>query len=294
MSLGVDDPTLVEGPHATPSETSSDSGTTPLVAGDSRSGNSSGSAELWLTTPGILATEGATRGRALANLASLVAAAALAAIWIPGARLHGANAELRQWLATGVLAIVVAASIGIAVWYREEQRYSPKIELAHGLLCVFAILTMCVHLGVFSPAVMTLCLGIYYFGLSDWELAGGLVFGTSALGWFVLCALAAFGVLDVRNSVLAMRPSDTVTLLSFGVVCEVILGTTFWLARQSRRATRRAFSRLERAAQQIQKRDALLDEAQADLDRAMRVKPGAYTGTRVERYEVGEVIGRGA
>ncbi|MEZ4375618.1 MAG: serine/threonine-protein kinase [Polyangiaceae bacterium] len=297
MSLGVDEPTVVEAPRPTgaASESSSDSNPTPLISREgSRSGHSSGSAEVWLTTPGILATEGATRGRALAKLASLVAGAALVAIWIPGARLQGEHASTRQWLATGVLAVVVAASIGIAVWYRDEQHYSPKLELAHGMLCVFAILTMCVHLGVFSPAVMTLCLGIYYFGLSDWEFAGWLVFGTCAVGWFVLCALAAFGIIDVGSSVLAMRPSSAVTLLSFGLVCEVILGTTFWLARQSRRATRRAFSRLERAAQQIQKRDALLDEAQADLDRAMRVKPGAYTGTRVERYQVGEVIGRGA
>ncbi len=297
MSLGADDPTVVEAPRPGPSasESSSDSNTTPYLRGEGSTGaRSSGSAELWLTTPGILASEGAARGRALARLAALVAAAALVAIWIPGASLGGEHAIARQWLATAVLALVVLASIGIAVWYREERRYSPNIELAHGMLCVAAILAMCVHLGVYSPAVMTLCLGIYYFGLSDWELAGWLVFATSSLGYFGLCLLAALGVLDVANSVLAMRPSSPITLVSFGLVCQVILGTTFWLARQSRRATRHAFSRLERAAHQIQKRDALLDEAQADLDRAMRIKPGAYSGATVERYEVGEVIGRGA
>ncbi|MCA9632125.1 MAG: serine/threonine protein kinase [Myxococcales bacterium] len=297
MSLGTDEATVVEAPRpgGTASDQSSDSNRTPLVGAESsRSVQSSGSADLWLTTPGILATEGATRGRALARLAALVAAAALIAIWIPGAAPTGEHAPLRQWLATTVLLLVVVASAGVAVWYRDEHRYSPKLELAHGMLCVLAILTMCVHLGVFSPAVMTLCLGIYYFGLSDWELAGRLVFATSALGFFILCVLAAFGVLDVGSSVLAMRPASSATLLSFGLVCQVILGTTFWLARQSRRATRRAFSRLERAAQQIQKRDALLDEAQADLDRAMRIKPGAYTGAQVEHYDVGEVIGRGA
>lgn len=297
MSLGTDDPTVVEAlrPGPAASDSTADSNPTPSIGAEgSPSARSGGSSELWLTTPGILATEGATRGRALARLAALVAAAALIAIWIPGAALGGEHASIRQWLATSVLLIVVAASAGIAVWYRDEQRYSPKLELAHGMLCVAAILTMCVHLGVFSPAVMTLCLGIYYFGLSDWEFAGWLVFATSALGYLALCSLAALGVIDVANSVLAMRPMNGVTLFAFGLVCQVILGTTFWLARQSRRATRRAFSRLERAAQQIQKRDALLDEAQADLDRAMRVKPGAYTGSRIDSYEVGEVIGRGA
>jgi serine/threonine-protein kinase len=66
------------------------------------------------------------------------------------------------------------------------------------------------------------------------------------------------------------------------------------MARRSRIATREAFERLEQAALQIKQRDALLNEARADLDAARAAKIGRYTDQSVAGYAVGEIIGRGA
>lgn len=306
MSEEGDDATVVEGqsrPDAAPpigpdgdlSDLSDTVHVKPRLAGRASSSSSSSSSsstspptDSWRTLPGVLSSEGAARGRALARLAAVVSGATLIAIWLPR------ETSVAQWIASVALTTVVLASVGLSLWYRDEKRFNQKLELAHGIACVLAIFAVCVYLGVYSPAVMALCLGIYYFGLSDWTFAGWFMYATCALGYLALCVLAALGVVDIGGALLALKPISPGLLLAFGLVCQVILGATFWLARESRRATHRAFTRLQRAAQQINKRDALLDEAQADLDRAMRARIGAYTHTRVDEYDVADVVGRGA
>jgi serine/threonine-protein kinase len=66
------------------------------------------------------------------------------------------------------------------------------------------------------------------------------------------------------------------------------------MAHRTRQATRDAFDRLDRAARQIRQRDALLNEARAELHQAQGAKLGRYSGHAVGPYLVDEVIGRGA
>src|SRR5262249_46455626 len=67
-----------------------------------------------------------------------------------------------------------------------------------------------------------------------------------------------------------------------------------WVAVVSRRRTLEAMERLESARVEIHRRQALLDEVRADLDRALdAARVGRFTGQQIGPYVANEVIGRG-
>ncbi len=79
------------------------------------------------------------------------------------------------------------------------------------------------------------------------------------------------------------------------VVVASFLALTFWLARLSRAATLRAISQLETARRQLRQREALLDEARADLNHVLDAgRLGRYSGRSVGPYLLEEIVGRGA
>ena len=64
--------------------------------------------------------------------------------------------------------------------------------------------------------------------------------------------------------------------------------------RRSRRKLERVFGDLESAARLIAQRDALLNEAKRDLERAVRVGgEGRFTEQVVGSFRLGNIIGRG-
>jgi serine/threonine-protein kinase len=73
----------------------------------------------------------------------------------------------------------------------------------------------------------------------------------------------------------------------------VLLGT-YAIARLSRRTVLAAVGELERAIRQIAVREALLFEARAELERALKSGRGRFSDQTIGGYVLAEVIGRGA
>jgi serine/threonine-protein kinase len=78
------------------------------------------------------------------------------------------------------------------------------------------------------------------------------------------------------------------------LVVEFLYGIAFVTARASRKTLVDALDRLEKAVRAVSQREALLSEARAELDRALRVGgPGRYSEQVVGSYRLGMLIGRG-
>jgi serine/threonine-protein kinase len=199
-----------------------------------------------------------------------------------------------KWAASACLASSGLAA-GLLAFVARRRSIEDWPLFGFGVLATTTILVSIYHVGVFSPAVMALFVVVYFYGLGDHPLHGWLLLAMGAGGYVLLATLAATGVLSVDRAVFAMHDVERVSMTAATVVITAFLALTLWLARQSRLATVRAVSQLERAHLQIQKREALLHEARDELDKALDVgKIGRFSGQRVDAYVVEEVIGRGA
>lgn len=239
-------------------------------------------------SPLILRAEEQARTVALMRLVMAVAVAGVIAIWLPRKDAPG------RWLSTVIVAFTFVVSLWQVLELRDPARFDRRKVLFHGVCCVASILSVAYFVGVFSPAIIAMYVGIYFFGLSDSSISGWVIYLAGASGYLALNVLAMVGIIPLASSVVPLGDAELPALLAITLVCQVLFATTFWMARRSRAATLAAFERLERATRQIRQRDALLDEARADLDRERAAKVGRYTDQKIGRYLVAEVIGRGA
>lgn len=239
-------------------------------------------------SPLILQGEELARAIALLRLVVLAGLAGLVAVWLQPRPSPG------RALATISTVITVLVSLGLLVELRDVNKLDRRKLLVQGLSCVVTILAMTYYVGVFSPTIIAMYIGIYFFGLSDSVASGWTIYATGAFGYLVLNVLAMLGVIATDQAVFQLVDPQPAAMFAVLFVCQVLFAATFWMARRSRAATLAAFERLERAMRQIKKRDALLDEAMADLERERGAKLGRFTDQQVGEYAVGEVIGRGA
>jgi serine/threonine-protein kinase len=82
----------------------------------------------------------------------------------------------------------------------------------------------------------------------------------------------------------------------FAILCiiEVLYFVAYYTARVSQRVTLDAMSKLEQAVRGNAQRDALLAEARAELDRALKIGgPGRFTDQVIGSFRLGVLIGRG-
>ncbi len=151
-----------------------------------------------------------------------------------------------------------------------------------------------VFFGAYSPAPMVGTFGIYFLCLGSsakiarWAWIGG------AFSHFVPAMLIAFGVVE-DPGLLAPSSNSVRNMVVSALMVQIVFATTYMLARGSRNATRNAVEKLHAALVQVQKREALLAEANLQLDRALLAgHRGAYTGAKMGEWNLGDVIGRGA
>jgi eukaryotic-like serine/threonine-protein kinase len=263
----------------------------------SRSGDSTGSfasraapSSATRTTEGALIhrNEEVQRSIALMRLVALVTTFSMVAVFMPMPQ-PGAHVVL-----TSVFGSTLAITLFLLWRFRDPSHFDMRWVVVQGMFCVASVLAASVYVGIFSPVVMAACVGIYFFGQTDQAWAGWSIYLGCALGYLALHLAALLGWLRIDQSLIAVDHPDLRGLFALAFMMQLLLALIFWMARRTRGATRDAFRRLERAALQIRQREALLNEARADLDHAQAAKLGRYTGLRVGDYLVDEVIGRGA
>ncbi len=285
-AIGTEEPTVVDrGTGASGPRTSSVSGATGVDSAVSFAGSPTSMAA---ATSVIIAGEEHTRTIALFRLVLVAGLAGLFAIWLQPKPSPG------RLFAAITCGVTVLVSTALLVRFRERARFDARLVLLHGMLCVVTTLAVTYYVGVFSPAVISMCIGIYYFGLGDDTRSALIIYVSGALGYLALNTAALVGWVDTSAAVLALHEPAPEALIAVTLVCQVLFYATYSMARYSRSGTLKAFERLERAARQIRQRDALLDEARAELEGGRGAKLGRFTDQQIGRYTVGEIIGRGA
>jgi eukaryotic-like serine/threonine-protein kinase len=196
--------------------------------------------------------------------------------------------------------VVLVGSVGAALGAlvvlgltRDPARYQPSRLVVPALLIVFGSMSGVYYWGAGSPVAAMLVYGIYFFSLGADRRV------TTAMYALVAATHGVLG-LGIMTGVLAdhgvVRIDQLRTREQLAIVCiiEALYFIAYYTARVSQRVTLDAMSKLEQAVRGNAQRDALLAEARAELDRALRIGgPGRFTDQVVGSFRLGVLIGRG-
>jgi serine/threonine protein kinase len=167
--------------------------------------------------------------------------------------------------------------------------------VALGIIGTLVALALIAHIGAISMATMTLPPLVYFAGSDDDRPRAWRYFLLSTIGYLMVAAAGMLGWIPAMKENIAFVYADNHRAMPVMAACGVfILAFTFYLATRNRRNTLSAMEQLEGARRQIRQREALLQEARADLNRALLAgRVGRLTGHRVGPYTAEEIIGRG-
>jgi eukaryotic-like serine/threonine-protein kinase len=261
--------------------------------GSSRGGSGRTGSVHSATAMRALRAEELLRARGFGRVIALLCLVALVPVGLMWQRLERGPAWPHQMMVGSLIGCGLAAAW---VWARVRTTRSPKQTMrVFGAFCVVHSLVVQYYAGVFSPAPAVIALGISYFGLADDRAFSYLMCVGAMIFYAVLGTLVLAGVLpDV-----ALFPSEDVPLVVRVAAIPTALavfGVMLWQARLSRDATLEAVERLDEALRLVQQREALLEEANQDLDAALAAgagRRGLYSGRVVGRWLLSEVLGRG-
>ncbi|MDQ3366289.1 MAG: protein kinase [Myxococcota bacterium] len=200
---------------------------------------------------------------------------------------------LARWAVIIGSALVNVGAAWILVLTRDPARYTSRKIVPGVMLIAMGAMGGLYYWGAASPVAAMIVYGIYFFGLgSDARITTALYVTIAALHGGLATAIATGAITDrgiINMSGLA--PADQVGVI---LVIEALYFIAFFTARVSQRVTLDAMSKLEVEVRNVAQRDALLAEARAELDRALKIGgPGRFTDQTVGSFRLGVLIGRG-
>jgi eukaryotic-like serine/threonine-protein kinase len=195
-----------------------------------------------------------------------------------------------------VMAGCIVTTIG-ALWMlsvaRDPATFSPRRVLGPSLVIAVGAFGGIYYWGPASPVAAMITYGIYFFSLGSNARVTAAVFVLVAIGHGALILLITAGVVADRG-IISMEGVRTLDQLGVLLVVEFLYFITFYTARRSQRLTLEHVSRLEQAVRGVAQREALLAEARAELDRALKVGgPGRFSDQQIGSFKLGVLIGRG-
>jgi serine/threonine-protein kinase len=200
-----------------------------------------------------------------------------------------------RWVLAASLPMVAVGALWLRKVTADASLYASEwLVLIGWAPILFAIGAGIVYAGPYSPTPMLFVIVIYFVGLSHDRLVAFTVFGLATGMVVIHGTLLLAGVIDDPGLVSARYLTWLHKAALFGLTVSSLIATIV-VARVSRRATRESVVELDRAVRTAAQREALLQEARAELDRALAVGgPGRFTDQVLGSYRLGEVIGRGA
>ncbi|MBS2016090.1 MAG: serine/threonine protein kinase [Deltaproteobacteria bacterium] len=182
---------------------------------------------------------------------------------------------------------------------RDPNGYD-AIRLRLRTFAIVAILTAFVlqlRLGLFSPVSAALVFGLQFFGRSENRRVVLFLSTVTIVAYFVAAGLIALDV--VADPGLYAAPPHLAPITRFGtvVMTAAVYVVTVVQARQSRTSAEGMVKAARDAAIEARNREIQLQEANQNLDRALRAaagRRGRYSGARAGSWVVGELVGRGA
>jgi hypothetical protein len=199
-----------------------------------------------------------------------------------------------------VLAISLAAALLLAIVVgfiverrvRQAGRFQSETLLVLAFSVVPAIYISVLYFGVLSAVQLFPALALYFFSRREgygWSLAFylvNLVLQGSLAVLIVSGAIADPGLVTSSDPPFVQAVGHT--LMHVGFLAAFLLG------RGSYRASRDAIAKVQHATLLAGQREALLQEARQDLDRALAIDAaGRFTDHTFGNYRLGHVIGRG-
>jgi serine/threonine-protein kinase len=188
-------------------------------------------------------------------------------------------------------------TIGGALWMfsivRDPAKFSHRRILVPALTIGVGAFGGVYYWGVASPVAAMITYGIYFFSLgANARITTALYIVLSVAHALLMCliignVIADRGIVNIEH----LRTFEQVGAL---LMVEFLYFITFYTARTSQRVTLEHVSQLEQAVRGVAQREALLAEARAELDRALKIGgPGRYTDQQVGSFKLGVLIGRG-
>ncbi|HEU0033976.1 MAG TPA: serine/threonine-protein kinase [Kofleriaceae bacterium] len=189
--------------------------------------------------------------------------------------------------------IVTIGAVWILALMRQPDNYVPRRILPGVLLIALGAMGGVFYWGAASPVAAMVVYGIYFFSLgANARITTAMYVLVAILHGAIVLAII-FGAIEDRGMIQmsGLRTLDQVAILA---VIEFLYFIAFYTARVSQKVTLDAVTQLEQAARTVAQRDALLAEARAELDRALKIGgPGRFTEQVVGAFRLGVLIGRG-
>lgn len=261
-------------------------------------GKSSASPELSAVSPaGASAVSSAEEAEAVGERGRLRALAGGMLLWcltgapmlafVPGARSD-------KWIYGGGLAVVV---LGYAILFVRAGRpralgRAELMPIAWGIALGASAISL--GAGICSPFTALMAIAVMIFALSAPLRDAVSVYAIVALAHALFGGLALAGLVTSSGLLDPVGQSHVFALGLSVAWVEVVYATALGLGAVGHRRFGRLLSDLERAVHSGKVRQNLLDEARAELDRA--VKPGGagyFTGQVLGGFRLAEMLGRG-
>lgn len=210
---------------------------------------------------------------------------------------HNEHAILRPLM---TVALIAFGSTSTWLWY-SARNPSDYTKVRHrlkffGCVAVVTSFVMQLRMGLFSPITVVIVFGLNFFGRSENRKLVFLLAGTSIALYFGAGMLMSFDVIadpGVINSALLPRAGRAGVV----VMTTAIYVVTLVQARHARASAENMLAVAKAAAQEARSREVQLQEANQNLDRALKAASGLrgrYTDTSAGSWTIGEVVGRGA
>ncbi|MEO6776114.1 MAG: protein kinase, partial [Kofleriaceae bacterium] len=195
-----------------------------------------------------------------------------------------------------MLSAVILAMAGL-VYFIYRTRDPSIYKMDFGLTLAWYVTTLAVcsavpYYGPYTPVSALLVFGVYITSMGQRFKLALAIYLTCAVVQGVTGSLAIFGIADpgfIKGASLSLD-----VRLICQVLVQVVLLGSFLTARGARQSSLSSLGELERAIRGVAQRQALLEEAREELRRALGTGRGRFTGQQIGRYQLGEVIGRGA
>jgi eukaryotic-like serine/threonine-protein kinase len=228
-------------------------------------------------------THRAVRGYAGAAMVCLVGVAGLQVV-------HGQTVLYLVTTSLATLTGLYTGWLGASRW-RGGLFNDREATTALVLMCTTALSAVAFAGPLSAPAVMLVIL-VAALAMGN-ESRGRVVFVLATVGYALLIGLSVAGAIPAVINAVAIE--DPLIKITVGIVVEIVLVVSYWFGVSARRSTQQALESVQRARVALMGRDALLQEARADLDRVAKgAKAGRLTGEVLGEYRLADVLGRGA
>lgn len=208
--------------------------------------------------------------------------------------LPGTLAQKVPWLVA--LALACGAAVITRVLCADPKRYTRRVFRGFGFVIATISFELVYFLGVNSPVAVIITLGITSIG-PGLDRRGALAITLYAIvGYALIAALVAGGVVDDVGVIRATGLPLAAKLFG-AIMVPAVLVLSLRLARLSRQTMETAAQQCHEALVLASEREALLAEANQNLDEALRAglsAAGPWSGQQAGAWKLGKVVGRGA